>query len=154
MPDWVYWIIAAVLLAGIELAVFSVFIFGPLALAAVAAAVAAALGASVEVQLAVFAVLGVASMFALRPLAKKHTETEPEFLTNVDALIGKEAFVLEELTQDKLGLVRFESDNWTAQPIRSIETIPANTKVRVVKVTGASMTVEPIDNQTSEGADA
>lgn len=154
MADWIYWIIAAVLLAGIELAVFSVFIFGPLALAAVVAAAVAALGGSVELQLAVFVVLGVASMFALRPLAKKHTETDPEHLTNVDALIGREAFVLEQLTQEKLGLVRFESDNWTAKPIHSVESIPANTKVRVVQVTGASMIVEPLDKQSSEGADA
>lgn len=154
MDDWVYWIIAAVVLAGIELAVFSVFIFGPLSLAAVAAAVVAALGGSVEIQMAVFVVLGVGSMFALRPLAKKHTETDPEHLTNVDALIGREAMVLEELTQEKLGLVRFESDNWTAKPIHSIERIPANSKVRVVQITGASMLVEPLDTQTSGGADA
>lgn len=154
MDDWVYWIIAAVVLAGIELAVFSVFIFGPLALAAVVAAVVAALGGSIEIQLAVFVVLGVGSMFALRPLAKKHTETDPEHLTNVDALIGKEALVLEELSQEKLGLVRFQSDNWTAKPVHSIESIAANTKVRVVEVAGASMIVEPLDNSTSEGADA
>ncbi|MGB1582809.1 MAG: NfeD family protein [Solirubrobacterales bacterium] len=154
MADWIYWIIAAVILAGIELAVFSVFFFGPLSLAAIVAAVVAALGGSVELQMAVFVLLGVASMFALRPVAEKYRHGDPELVSNVDALIGKEAFVLEELTHDKLGLVRFESDNWTAKPIDSIASIPANEHVRVVKVAGATVVVEPLTTNPSEGADA
>ena len=57
MPDWAYWLIAAVILAIGEIVIFTGFILGPLALAAAATAVAAALGASTGLQLAIFAVL-------------------------------------------------------------------------------------------------
>ena len=106
---------------------------------------------------AIFLVLGIASMFALRPVAKRHLEGDPELKTNVDALIGKQARVLEELTHEKLGLVRFEEDNWTARPVAGVEHIPADTRVRVVEIAGATAIVEPWSTESSnppEGADA
>lgn len=151
MPEWVYWMIAAVLMAGIELVVFTGFIFGPLALAAFVTSLVAAAGGSIQLQLAVFVVLAVAAMFALRPIAKRQMRGDPKLLSNVDALIGKEAFALEDLSHEKLGLVRFEDDNWTARPVSSIERIAANETVRVVKVAGATVVVEPLDSNDSEG---
>lgn len=148
MPDWAWWLIVSVAFAFGELLVFTGFILGPLAIASVATAIAAALGASVPLQLAIFAVLGIGSIFALRPIAKRHLDAAPEYRTNVDALIDKPARVLEALTQDAPGLVRLENENWTARPVEGIARIEPETHVRVVSIAGATAIVEPLDTNT------
>ncbi len=149
MEDWIYWMILAVVMAGIELAVFSIFIFGPLAVAAAVTAVVAGFGGSIEVQLAVFILLALASMFTLYPIAKRHRESDPEHATNVDALIGKEARTLEEISGESLGLIRFDNSNWTARTKDGVGPIPAETRVRVVSIAGATAVVEPFEQATT-----
>ena len=145
MEDWIYWMILAVVMAGIELVVFSIFIFGPLALAATATAVAAGLGASLELQLAIFIVLSLGAMAALFPLAKRHRNSDPELVSNVDALIGREARTLEEISHESLGLIRFDDANWTARTKDGIDPIPPDTRVRVISIAGATAIVAPIE---------
>lgn len=146
MEDWIYWMIFAVVMAGIELAVFSIFIFGPLAVAAVVTAVAAAFGASMEVQLAVFILLSLGAMAGLYPVAKRQRSKGGDLVNNVDALIGKEARTLEPLSGDGLGLIRFDNDNWTARPADGVGSIPADVQVRVVSIAGATAIVEPVSS--------
>jgi membrane protein implicated in regulation of membrane protease activity len=136
--------ILAVLMAGLELAVFTIFIFGPLAVAAVVTAIVAAAGGSIEVQLAVFILLGLTSMVALYPIAKRHRAGESLSATNVDALIGKPARTLEALSPEAMGLIRLENDNWTARPAPGILEIPAGIEVEVVSIAGATAIVKPL----------
>lgn len=142
---WIYWMILAVVMAGIELAVFSIFIFGPLAVAAVVTAIAAALGASTELQLAIFIVLSLVAMVALFPVARRHNSSDPELVSNVDALIGKEGRTLERITGDSMGLIRFDNSNWTAKPADGVSEFAPDTHVRVVSIAGATALVEAVD---------
>lgn len=144
MEDWIYWIILAVVMAGIELAVFSIFIFGPLAVAAAVTAVVAGLGGTIELQLAVFCILALASMFALYPIAKRYRDSDPEAASNVDALIGGEARTLETISGEALGLIRFDNSNWTARSAEGVGTIAPDTRVRVVSIAGATAVVTPL----------
>jgi membrane protein implicated in regulation of membrane protease activity len=146
MPDWAWWLIISVVFAFGELIVFTGFILGPLAIAAAVTAIAAGLGAPIGVQLAVFAVLAIGSMFALRPIAKRHMSSPPEFRTNAAALVDKQARVLEALSSDAPGLIRLENENWTARPVPGIDRIAPETYVRVVEIAGATAIVEPIDS--------
>jgi membrane protein implicated in regulation of membrane protease activity len=146
MEDWIYWMIFAILMAAIELSVFTIFIFGPLALAAVVTAIVAASGASVEVQLAVFIILAIVSGLALYPVAKRQRNQDPKLKSNVDALIGKEARTLETISGESLGLIRFDNANWTARPKDPGSTIPADTAVTVVSIAGATAIVEPLES--------
>lgn len=150
VADWIYWMILAVVMAGIELAVFSIFIFGPLAVAAAVTAVVAGLGGSIEIQLAVFIVLSLCAMFALYPLAKRHRDSDPELVTNVEALIGKPARTLEEIGDESLGLIRFDNSNWTARSAEGVGKIPPDTAVKVISIAGATAIVEPLESQTSD----
>lgn len=152
MDDWIYWMIFAVVMAAVELAVFSIFIFGPLAVAAAVTAVVAALGGSIELQLAVFIVLALSAMFALYPLARRHNAADPELATNVDALIGREARTLEEISHESLGLIRFENENWTARTAPGGAPIPPDTAVRVLSIAGATAVVEPLEPTTNPDA--
>src|SRR4051794_33374590 len=145
MPDWSWWLILSVVFAFGELIIFTGFVLGPLAVAAVITAIAAALGASIGLQLAIFAVLGIASMLALRPIAKRHLSAPPEYRTNVDALIDKQARVLEALGPDAPGLIRLQNENWTARPADGVSHIQPETYVRVVRIEGATAIVEVID---------
>lgn len=145
MPDWSWWLILAVVFALGELAIFTGFIFGPLAVAAAVTAGAAALGAGIEVQLAVFIVLAVIMITALRPIAKRHMHSAPA-LTNTAALVGKRARVTESMTRDSTGMVRLENENWTAAPVEGVEEIAAETHVIVKRIDGATAVVEPETN--------
>jgi membrane protein implicated in regulation of membrane protease activity len=144
MPDWSIWLIVAVILAFGELIVFTGFILGPLAGAAIVTAIVAALGASVEVQLAVFGVGGIAAILVLRPLAKKHLQTPPELRTNAAALVGQHARVLNPITADHMGLIRLQHENWSASPVAGVNQIDPETYVEVVEITGATAIVKPI----------
>ncbi|MBJ7353610.1 MAG: NfeD family protein [Thermoleophilaceae bacterium] len=152
MEDWIYWMIFAVVMAALELAVFSIFIFGPLAIAAVVTAIAASLGASIEIQLLIFIVLSLASGLALYPVARRSKENTPESATNVDALIGKEGRTLEEISEESLGLIRFDNSNWTARPVDGQPKIAANTPVKVVSIAGATAIVEPLEKTSTPDA--
>lgn len=148
MPDWSWWLILSVVFALGELAIFTGFIFGPLAVAAAATAGAAALGAGVEIQLAVFLVLSAIMITALRPLAKRHMNEAPA-LTNTAALVGKRARVTEPMTADSPGMVRLENENWTARPAEGVDRIEPETHVIVKRIDGATAVVEP-ESQTAE----
>ncbi|MBI5309651.1 MAG: NfeD family protein [Actinobacteria bacterium] len=143
MPDWSWWLIVAVIFALGELAIFTGFILGPLAVAAAATAGVAALGGSIEVQLAVFIVASTVMITALRPIAKRHMQSPPEILTNTAALVGKNARVLEAMTPDSPGMVRLENENWTALPAPGVGRIEAETHVIVKRIDGATAIVEP-----------
>jgi membrane protein implicated in regulation of membrane protease activity len=114
MPDWAIWlVVAAVLIAG-ELIVTAA-ILGPVGLAAIGAGVVAALGGSTELQVASFAVLTLFSLVVARPIAKRHLLAPPaDQRTNVNALLGKEALVLESVDRDQ-GLVKIGGEVWSAR---------------------------------------
>jgi membrane protein implicated in regulation of membrane protease activity len=114
MPDWAVWFIAAALLLAGEIATTAI-ILGPIGLAAFGAGLCAALGGSVEAQFAAFAVLSVLSLALLRPIAKRHLETQPAAQrTGAAALIGLDALVLERVDRDQ-GQVKIEGDVWSAR---------------------------------------
>jgi membrane protein implicated in regulation of membrane protease activity len=114
MPDWAIWfIVAAALMAG-ELAV-TALVLGSVGLAAFGAGVVAAIGASSEVQLVAFTVLTLLSLVVVRPIAKRHLLAPPPPLrTNVPALLGKEALVLERVDRDS-GQVKVGGEIWSAR---------------------------------------
>ena len=74
MPDWVFWLIFAAVLAAGEVATMGFFL-GAVALAALPAAAVAAAGASLTVQLFVFIIGSIASLGFIRPVARRHLHT-------------------------------------------------------------------------------
>ena len=94
MPAWAVWVIVAVLLAAGEVATVG-FVLGPIALAAVLAGLVAVIGAGVVIQLLVFILVALASVAALRPIARGHLRTPAQLRTGTAALVGSRALVLE-----------------------------------------------------------
>ena len=69
MDEWVWWIVAAGVLAVGEIATLGFFL-GPIAVAAALAAVVALAGGSLAVQWIVFVAASLATLLVLRPIAR------------------------------------------------------------------------------------
>ena len=140
---WLAWLIAAVLLGVVEFLTLTLA-FGLLAGAALVAAVAAALGASVPVQLLVFAVTGGVALVAIRPVAKRHLALPPISREGSDALVGRSALVTSEVSATG-GVVHLSGEDWSARPYVDGLVIPAGVQVDVLEIAGATALVHPRD---------
>lgn len=88
----------------------------------------------------VFAVTSVVLLLAVRPLLLRKFRAQLELPMNVDALPGKSALVLEDVTP-VAGLIKLDGEVWTARPIDVDEVYPAGAQVTVFKIDGATAVV-------------
>jgi membrane protein implicated in regulation of membrane protease activity len=133
---WVWWLVGAAAL-GIPLVVTAMPEFGMLAAGAVAAAVAAGLGGDVVVQVLVFAVVSVALIAVVRPIATRHRSQRPQLVTGVDALKGKQAVVLERVDSAG-GRIKLAGEVWSARSLDTGRAYEVGQEVDVVDIEGAT----------------
>lgn len=134
----VLWLFAAGILAIIEaftLGLTSIWFAG----GAACAAIAAMLGASLPIQIAVFLVISIVLIAVTRPLAKKRLNAKVE-KTNIDAVIGQEGMIEEDIPLYGSGQVRVDGKSWTA--VSSGGEIKKGKLVIVKSVRGVTLTVE------------
>ena len=139
MPDWVFWLLFAAVLAAGEVATLGFFL-GAVALAALPAALVAALGASLGIQLLVFILGAVASLAFIRPVARRHLHTPPKIRTGTAALIGTRATVLDRVDSGG-GRVKIGGEEWTARPYDEDDVYEEGARVEVMKIDGATALV-------------
>ncbi|MEX2253271.1 MAG: NfeD family protein [Thermoleophilaceae bacterium] len=139
MPEWVFWIIGAGVLAIGEVATLGFFL-GPIAVAAVIAALFALIGAGLGVQIAVFILAAIASLVVLRPIALRHMKTPARLRTNTAALVGERAVVIDAVDADG-GSVKLAGEVWTARAYDEDEVMEAGSRVEVLKIDGATALV-------------
>jgi membrane protein implicated in regulation of membrane protease activity len=141
MDAWLLWLIAAVILALGEVATTGLFL-GPFALAAAAVVLLAAAGAGALVQWAVFLVVAIALLAALRPLARSHRRQPAQLRTGVAALVGRDATVVERIVNHEgVGCVRLDGEIWTARAYDEDAVIEEGARVQVVEIRGATALV-------------
>lgn len=110
---------------------------------ALVAVVAALLGASLMVQTVLFVLVSVVLLALLRPILKKYVVPKIQ-KTNVDALVGQECTVTEDI--DNLaahGRVKVGGMSWSARSAAG-EHIPAGTVVKIEAVQGVKLLVTPV----------
>ncbi len=134
-----WWLIAAAAL-GIPLVITALPEFGMIAAGAVAAAVTAALGGPLTLQVVVFAVVSVALVSVVRPIANRHRTTSPALRTGVEALKGRQAVVLERVDGDT-GRIRLGGEIWSARSYDADQVFEAGQKVDVIEIEGATAVV-------------
>ena len=139
MDDWVWWLIAAGVLAIGEIATLGFFL-GPIAVAATAAAVVALAGAGHAVQWVVFIAASLGSVLVLRPIARRHLKTPPRIRTGTAALVGGRAVVLERVDANG-GQVRIGGEVWTARAYDEDDAFEPGARVEVMKIDGATALV-------------
>jgi len=140
MADWVWWVVAALALAAIEIVSLDL-IFGMVAIGALAGAVAAALGANLVVQVLVAMFVSVLLIFAVRPVALRHLRASPQARTNVDALIGSPALAMQRVDRYQ-GLVKIGGEDWTARSLRTDQVFEPGAHLTVVRIDGATAVVD------------
>jgi membrane protein implicated in regulation of membrane protease activity len=139
MEDWVWWMIAAGVLAIGEIATVSFFL-GPIAVAAMLAAVVAVVGAGLAAQWIVFIVTSIASLGILRPIAKRHIKMPARIRTGTAALVGSRAIVLERVDADG-GQVKIGGEVWTARAYDEDDVLEPGVRAHVMKIDGATALV-------------
>ena len=138
---WIWWLAAALVLGIVEMMVVE-FIFLMFAGGALAAMISALLGAPVEIQVIVFAIVSVVLLVVLRPYIKQWMHrTTPQTLTNAQALIGAEARTVHAVTGTG-GRIKLRGEVWTARTANAEEEIPAGEDVVVVEIDGAIAVVQ------------
>jgi membrane protein implicated in regulation of membrane protease activity len=139
MEDWVWWMIAAGVLAVGEIATLGFFL-GPIAIAAVTAAIVALAGGGLAAQWIVFIAVSLASLLVLRPIARRHLRTPSQLRTGTAALVGRQAVVLERVDRDG-GQIKLAGEVWSARPFDDDQAFEAGTRVEVMQIDGATALV-------------
>jgi membrane protein implicated in regulation of membrane protease activity len=139
MDEWVWWILAAGLLAVGEIFTLSFFL-GPIAVAATTAAIVALVGAGLAIQWIVFIAVSIASLLVLRPIARRHLHTPSQLRTGTAALVGSRAIVLERVDGDG-GSVKIGGEVWSARAYDEDDVLEPGTRATVLKIEGATALV-------------
>jgi|SRR5882757_2443520 len=141
MDPWIIWLIIAMALGVAEIFTLTAAL-GVLGGAAVIASASASIGLPVPLQLVVFAVASTAGVVLLRPIAQRHMSAPQRRDFGVDALVGKPAYVLQEVT-GRDGRVRIGGEEWTARAMDDSVVIPAGATVDVLLIDGVTAVVFP-----------
>jgi len=141
MPLWLFWLLAGLALAILEILtpgfVLACFSFG-----CFVAAIVAALDFSFSWQLGFFAATTFTLFISARQVfGKLFGARKTPALTNVDRLIGMIATTLEEV-DDQRGQVKIEGETWSARS-GSGEKLPEGIKVRILRMDGNKLVVGP-----------
>ena len=140
MDAWVWWIVAAGALAVAEVLTGGTLVLAMLAGGAAAGGLTAALGAPPALAVGVFALVSVALLGLVRPIARRHMRVNREARTNVAALVGAEALVLESVDgQD--GRIKLAGEVWSARAYDGQSVFEPGTRVQVLQIEGATALV-------------
>jgi membrane protein implicated in regulation of membrane protease activity len=141
MDEWVIWIILAVVLGVAEIFTLTAAL-GLLGGAALLTAATAALGLPLPFQLLVFTLVSAAGLVLVRPLARRHIRQPQLQRFGIEALVGKPAYVIAEVT-GQAGRVRIGGEEWSARAYDESLVIPTGTTVEVIEIEGATALVYP-----------
>ncbi|MBS7201368.1 NfeD family protein [butyrate-producing bacterium] len=144
--DMIGWLVAFVILIGIEaatMALTTIWFAG----GAVFAFFAAVLGFSIQTQLVVFLIVSFILLLFTRPLAMRFVNRET-VKTNVDGLIGRRAKVITKIDNNEpSGATVVDGQEWTARSMDDAVTIPVGTHVVIKEVRGVKLIVEPVSEK-------
>ena len=142
---WHWWILAAVLGVLEMLAPGVLFLWLAIAAGVVGALLLAVPGLGWEVQVLIFAVLGVVSAVVGR-IYFKHDEKptdHPTLNQRAQQYIG-EVFILETPMRDGRAKVRVGDGLWS---VKGVQDMPKGARVRVVGVSATILVVEPVEDR-------
>jgi membrane protein implicated in regulation of membrane protease activity len=134
---WVGWLTAAVGLAALELVSLDLFLI-MLAGGALVGTLTALVGGPFALQVVLALISSVALLSVIRPNVVRRLHSGPDLKTGADALIGKRATVLREMSHHAPGRVKIGGEEWTAAPYDEDDSIEAGEVVDVVQIKGAT----------------
>lgn len=111
---------------------------------ALAALLVALLGVGMAVQIAVFIVVSVLLLVFTRPIFVKKLKTGLE-KTNVNALVGQEGIVIDEIKQHEPGRIRINGMEWSAVTKNDNITVAVGKTVKIIEIEGVKVIVLPVE---------
>lgn len=136
----IVWLVAGILLVAAEMLTGDLVLV-MLGLAALGTAgISAAADTPVVADAVIFGALSLLLLLGLRPVLRRRFGAPPPVSTNVDALLGREALVLEQVGAHA-GLIKLGGDTWTARPMDPAEVYEPGSTVCVWKIDGATAVV-------------
>jgi membrane protein implicated in regulation of membrane protease activity len=147
MGIWLAWLIAGLVLVGIEVhtqAFFAIF----LAMGAFAATVAVAAGLPVALSIAVFAAVALGGTVLVRPTLKRmsdrHIGPRLALPGSSDGLVGQRALTVDDIGDEHHpGHARLAGERWLAITDEP-GGVQADTQVMVIDVRGTTLVVVPM----------
>ena len=141
---WQFWTLVGLICLILELTSGDFFIMC-FSIGAFVTAVVAAFVPSFTVQIIVFAVASLLCLLFVRPLALKYFHrNDPNRPSNVDAMVGRQGFVTEEIPSQGYGRVKIDGDSWKACGLNNVS-IEKDTRVEVTAIDSTIITVKPCD---------
>ncbi|GGJ81472.1 membrane protein [Pilimelia anulata] len=142
------WVAAGVVLAVAEVLTVTL-VLAMFSVGAFSGALAAGLGASVPVQIAVFILVSLLSLVAIRPLLRRRLRPAPQPNRGIgmDSLVGSTAAVVA-VVNEAAGQVRIDGELWSARAAAA--RYEPGTRVRVVGVDGATVWVDAAEGEEGE----
>lgn len=141
----VIWLILAVVLFVIESATYQLVCIW-FSFAALLSMIAALCGASYYVQLIVFLVASILFLFLGRSLFKEKLLNFKRSPTNIDSVVGQIGVVVQQIDNvGQTGRVTVRGMDWTARCAQSPLLVPEGSRVRVLRIDGVKLIVEPMD---------
>ena len=142
----IYWLIAFVILVGIEVATMALTTIW-FAGGALVACIASWLGGGIVVQLLLFFGVSVVLLIFTRPLAVRYMNKGVE-KTNAESLLGKRAVVIQPVNNlAQTGQVRINDIEWTARTADDGEEIPTGAVVEIEEIRGVKLIVKEISKE-------
>lgn len=141
IPSAVWLILLVVLVTGEAITVGLTFIW--FAVGALGGLLVAVLGGAIWLQVVVFLALSALTLVLVRPAAAKLL-TPGISPTNADRVLSQIALVTEEIDNiAETGQVKLFGQTWTARS-ESGEVIPAQSRVRILRIEGVKVFVKPV----------
>ena len=140
--SWVFWILAAIVLAVGEMFTLSFFL-APFAGGALLAGLVDLGGGGPVLTWVVFIVTSLLLLLVVRPIARAHRRQPAALRTGTAALIGRRAIVVERIANDEaVGAVRIDNGEvWTARAYDDETVFDVGRRVEVVEIRGATALV-------------
>lgn len=141
MDPWLIWLIVSAVLIVAEIFTLTAAL-GMLGAAALITAGSAAAGLSPPFQFLLFTAVATVTLLFVRPVAVRHLLQPQTERFGVEALVGKAAYVVSEVTGME-GRVRIGGEEWSARSYDETLVIPRGTTVDVLEISGTTAFVYP-----------
>lgn len=100
---------------------------------------------NIIIQAGVFFVVAITLLLSTKNLTEKFMRSRPKVESNIDALIGKKAKVIETLNSiEGSGKVKINGDIWKAIPENDNDTFEVGEQVIVKKIDGVKLIISKI----------
>lgn len=138
----IFWLVLCGIFMFIEILTTGFLIFW-LGVGALCASLAASLGLGLNIQIILFVIVSTLLIILMKPILDKYVQVK-KVPTNTNALIGKYGVVTKKIDGcvSSYGLVKVESEIWTATTETGLDTVEVGQKVKIVKIDGVKLIVE------------